>query len=94
MEYLYGNYKYGYYKYGNSHKFLFVQGCVMRSLNSSLICILGWFKSDLGVVLLYFGFDLQISYENGEIVHFWKIWCFMPRRRSTCLSEGLRLDEG
>ena len=29
----------------------------MRSLNSSFICILGLFKSDLGVVLLCFGFD-------------------------------------
>ena len=27
----------------------------MRSSNSSLICILGWLKSDLGVVLLFFG---------------------------------------
>ena len=27
----------------------------MRSPNSSLICILGWLKLDLGVVLLCFG---------------------------------------
>ena len=39
----------------------------MKSLNSSLICILGWLKLDLGVVLLYFGFDLQIFGENGEL---------------------------
>ena len=36
----------------------------MRSLNSSLICILGWLKSYLGVVLLYYGFDWQISGEK------------------------------
>ena len=29
----------------------------MRSPNSSLICILGWLKLDLGVVLLCFDFD-------------------------------------
>ena len=29
----------------------------MRSLNSSLICIFGWLKSDLGVVLLCFGIE-------------------------------------
>ena len=27
----------------------------MRSLNSSLRCILGWLKSNLGVVLIFFG---------------------------------------
>ena len=27
----------------------------MRSPNSSLICILGWLKLDLGVVFLWFG---------------------------------------
>ena len=41
----------------------------MRSPNSSLICILGWLKSDLRVVLLCFGFDLQIYGENGETTH-------------------------
>ena len=36
-------------------------------MNSSLICILGWLKLNLGVVLLYFGFDLQISNEKGKL---------------------------
>ena len=45
----------------------------MRSPNSSLICILGWPKSDLGVVLLWFGFDLQIYGEKGETANLWKI---------------------
>ena len=36
----------------------------MRSLNSSFICILGWLKSDLGVVLFCFGFDWQIFGEK------------------------------
>ena len=45
----------------------------MRSPNSSLICILGWLKSDLRVVLLCFGFDWKISGEKGEIVHLWQI---------------------
>ena len=39
----------------------------MRSLNSSLICILGWLKPDLGVVLLCFGFDWKISGEKGKL---------------------------
>ena len=38
----------------------------MRSPNSPLICILSWLKSDLGVVLLCFGFGWQISGEKGE----------------------------
>ena len=42
----------------------------MRSPNSSLICILGWLKSDLEIVLLGFGFDWQIFGEKGEIAHF------------------------
>ena len=42
----------------------------MRSLNSSLICILGWLKLDLGIVLLCFGFDLKISGEKGETARF------------------------
>ena len=42
----------------------------MRSPNSSLICILGWFKSDLGVVLLCFGFDWKISGEKRETGRF------------------------
>ena len=42
----------------------------MRSLNSSLICILGWLKSNLGVGLLCFSFDLHISDEKGETCHF------------------------
>ena len=29
----------------------------MRCLNSSLICILGWLKSDMGVVFLCFGME-------------------------------------
>ena len=55
----------------------------MKSPNSSLICILGWLKSDLGVVLLCFGFDWQISSEKEEIAHFWQIRRSTPRRRST-----------
>ena len=42
----------------------------MRSPNSSLICILGWLKLDLGVVLLCFGFDWQIFGEKEETAHF------------------------
>ena len=45
----------------------------MRSPNSSLICILGWLKLDLVVVLVLFGFDLQISCEKGETARFLKI---------------------
>ena len=44
----------------------------MRSPNYSLICILGWLKSDLGVVLLCFGFDWKIYGENEETAHFWQ----------------------
>ena len=65
----------------------------MRSLNSSLICILGWLKLDLGVVLLCFSFDLQISDEKGETGHFWKIRRSTPRRRSARLSVGGGLGE-
>ena len=65
-----------------------VTGCVMRSPNSSLICILGWLKSDLGVVFLCFGFDSQISGEKGETAYFWKIRRSTPRRRSARLSVG------
>ena len=42
----------------------------MRSLNSSHICILGWLKSYLGVVLLcfdmesYFVFSLSLIFET------------------------------
>ena len=66
----------------------------MRSLNSSLICILGWLKLDLGVVFLCFGFDWQISGEKEEIVHFWKIRRSVPRRRSARLGVGLHLSIG
>ena len=45
----------------------------MRSPNSSIICNLGWLKSNLGVVLLFFGFDWQISGEKRETSHFWQI---------------------
>ena len=38
-----------------------------------IICILGWLKSNLGVVLLCFGFDWQISGEKEETVNFWEI---------------------
>ena len=31
-----------------------------------IICILGWLKSDLGVVLLCFSFDWKISGEKEE----------------------------
>ena len=58
----------------------------MRSPNSSLICILGWLKLDLGVVLLCCGFDLQISGEERETAHFWKIQRFTPRCRSARLN--------
>ena len=42
----------------------------MGSLNSSLICILGWLKPDLRVVLFGFGFDLQIYGVKAETAHF------------------------
>ena len=35
-----------------------------------IICILGWVKSDLGVVLLCFAFDWQISGEKEKTAHF------------------------
>ena len=66
----------------------------MRSLNSSLICILGWPKSILGVVLLCFGFDWKISSEKEETAHFWQIRCSTPRHRSARLDIGLRLGLG
>ena len=66
----------------------------MRSPNSSLICILGWLKSVLGVVLLCFGFDWQIFGEKGEIAYFWQIQRSMPRSRSAHLGVGLRLGVG
>ena len=44
-----------------------------------IIGILGWLKSDLEVVLLYFGFDWQISGEKEETAHFWQIRRSMPR---------------
>ena len=66
----------------------------MRSLNSSHICILGWLKSNLRVVLLCFGFELQIFGEKGETVCLWKIRSFMPRCRSARLSVGLYLGVG
>ena len=65
----------------------------MRSPNYSIICILGWLKSNLRVVLLCFGFDWQISGEKVETTHFWKIRHFTPRhrspprRRNPCLGE-------
>ena len=59
-----------------------------------IICILGWLKSDLGVVLLYFGFEWQISGEKEEIAHLWQIQHSTPRRRSAHLSVGLRLGVG
>ena len=39
----------------------------MRSPNSSLICILGWLKLDLGVVFLCFGFDWQFLVKKGKL---------------------------
>ena len=42
----------------------------MRSPNSSLICILGWLKLDLRVVLLCFSFNLQIFGEKKGNCHF------------------------
>ena len=53
----------------------------MRSPNSSFICILGWLKPDLGVVLLCFGFD----------------WQFLLRKRKLPIygkSDALRLGVG
>ena len=50
----------------------------MKSPNSSLICILGWLKLDSGVVLLCFGFYLQISGEKWGTARFWKIRCSTP----------------
>ena len=72
----------------------------MRSLNSSLICILGWLKSDLGVLLLCFGFEWKSFGEKEETTHFRQIRCSTPKRRSVrlsvglCLSIGLRLSVG
>ena len=60
----------------------------MRSPNSSLICILCWLKSDLGVVLLCFGFDWQIFGEKEETAHFWQIRRSTLRCRSACLGVG------
>ena len=51
-------------------------------------------KSNLGVVLLFFGFDWQISSEKLETTHFCKIECSTPRRRSARLSVGLHLGVG
>ena len=65
----------------------------MRSQNSSLICILGWLKSDLRVVLLCFGFDWQIFDEKEETAHFWKIRRSTPRRRSPPRCRNPRLGE-
>ena len=66
----------------------------MRSPNSSLICILGWLKLVLGVVLFCFGFDWKIYGEKRETARFWKIRHSTPRRRSARLGIGLRLDVG
>ena len=60
----------------------------MRSPDSSLICILGWIKSDLGVVLFCFGFDCQIFGEKEETAHLWKIRRSTPKRRSAGLGIG------
>ena len=59
-----------------------------------IICILGWLKSDLGVVLLCFSFDWKISGEKEETAPFWQIRRSTPRRRSACLSIGLYLGVG
>ena len=40
----------------------------MRSHNSSLICILGWLKSDLGVVLLCFGMESRFAFSIPLII--------------------------
>ena len=56
-----------------------------------IICILGWLKSDLGVVLLCFSFDFQIYGEKGETAHLWQIRRSTPRCRTACLSVGLHL---
>ena len=48
----------------------------------------------LEVVLLFIGFDWQISSENGETAHFWQNRLSTPRRRSVRLGVGLRLGVG
>ena len=65
----------------------------MRSPNSSLICILGWLKYNLRVVLLYFGFDWQISGEKEEIAKFWQIRRSTPRHTSPSRHRNPRLGE-
>ena len=65
-----------------------------KTLTFIIKVFLGWLKSDLGVVLLCFGFDWQISGEKGETAHFWKIRRSTPRRRSACLGIGLHLGVG
>ena len=40
----------------------------MRSQNSSLICILGWLKLDLGVVLLCFGMESCFVFSRPLII--------------------------
>ena len=53
--------KYGTYMYGTfGMKFMF---------GNTYLC-LGWLKSDLGVVLLCFGFNWKISREKEETDHF------------------------
>ena len=59
-----------------------------------IICILGWVKSYLGVVLLCMGFGWKISGEKEETSHLWQIRCSTSRLRSARLSVGLRLGVG
>ena len=59
-----------------------------------IICILGWLKSYLRVVLLCLGFDWKIYGEKEETSHFWQIRCSTSMRRSARLSVGLRLGVG
>ena len=65
-----------------------------KTLTFIIKVFLGWLKSNLGVVFLFFGFDWKISGEKGEIAHFWKIRLSTPRRRSSRLEVGLRLGIG
>ena len=80
-----------------SMELLFGNTCLCLGKGKTLtfiICILGWLKSVLRVVLLCFGVDWQIYGEKWETGHFWKIQRSMPRRRSARLSVGLHLGIG
>ena len=65
-----------------------------KTLTFIIKVFLGCLKSVLGVILLCFGFDWQISDEKEETAHFWQIQRSTLRRRNASLSVGLRLGVG